>query len=107
MKKYKVIWTDTAKKDLIEIIEYIAQDSIEIAIQKYKRIKETAEPLVLFPDQGRVIPELLKHNITKYKELIISPWRMMYKIENNVVYVMAVIDGRRNIEDILLQRLLR
>ena len=80
---------------------------IEIAIQKYEKIKEAAKPLVLFPNQGRVIPELLKHNITKFKELIISPWRLMYKIENNVVYVMAVIDGRRNIEDILLQRLLR
>ena len=107
MKKCDVIWTDTAKKDLNEIIEYIAQDSIETAIQKYEKIKESAEPLVLFPNQGRVIPELLKHNITKFKELIISPWRLMYKIENNVVYVMAVIDGRRNIEDILLQRLLR
>ena len=107
MKKCDVIWTDTAKKDLNEIIKYIAQDSIETAIQKYEKIKESAEPLVLFPNQGRVIPELLKHNITKFKELIISPWRLMYKIENNVVYVMAVIDGRRNIEDILLQRLLR
>ena len=107
MKKCDVIWTDTAKKDLNEIIEYIAQDSIAIAIQKYEKIREAAEPLVLFPYQGRVIPELLKHNIAKFKELIISPWRLMYKIENNVVYVMAVIDGRRNIEDILLQRLLR
>lgn len=107
MKKCDVIWTDTAKKDLNEIIEYIAQDSIEIAIQKYENIKEASEPLVLFPNQGRVIPELLKHNITKFKELIISSWRLMYKVENNVVYIMAVIDGRRNIEDILLQRLLR
>lgn len=107
MKKCEVIWTDTAKKDLNEIIEYSAQDSIEIAIQKYEKIKETAGQLVLFPDQGRIIPELFKQNITKYKEIIISPWRLMYKVENNVVYVMAVIDGRRNVEDILLQRLLR
>lgn len=99
MKKYKVIWTDTAKKDLNEIIEYMAQDSLETAIQKYEKIKETALVLVLFPDQGRVIPELLKNNITKYKELIISPWRLMYKVENKIVYVMAVFDGRRNIED--------
>ena len=107
MKKYKVMWTATAKNDLEEIIEYIAQDSIEIAIEKYEKIKESAQQLVLFPDQGRVIPELLKQNITKYHEIIISPWRLMYKVEINVVYVMALIDGRRNIEDILLQRLLR
>ena len=107
MKKCDVIWTETAKIDLNELIEYIAQDSIKIAIQKYEKIKEEAELLVLFPNQSRVIPELLKHNIIKFKELIISPWRLMYKIENNVVYVMAVINGRRNIEDILLQRLLR
>lgn len=107
MKKYEVMWTATAKNDLDEIIEYIAQDSIEIAIQKYEKIKELAEQLVLFPDQGRVIPELLKQNITKYHEIIISPWRLMYKTEINTVHVMAVIDGRRNIEDILLQRLLR
>jgi len=107
MKKCDVIWTDTAKKDLNEIIEYSAQDLIEIAIQKYEKIKEAAGPLALFPDHGRVIPELLKHNITKYKELIISLWRLMYKVENNIVYIMASIDGRRNIEDILLQRLLR
>jgi toxin ParE1/3/4 len=107
MKKYEVMWTTTAKNDLDEIIEYIAQDSIEIAIQKYGKIKEFAERLVLFPDQGRVIPELLKHNITKYHEIIIFPWRLMYKTEISTVYVMAVIDGRRNIEDILLQRLLR
>ena len=107
MKICDVVWTDTAKKDLNEIIEYIAQDSIETAIQKYEKIKETAGQLVFFPDQGRIIPELLKHNITKYRELIISPWRIMYKVEKNVVYMMTVIDGRRNIEDILLQRLLR
>lgn len=107
MKNYEVMWTSTAKIDLNEIIEYIAQDPVDIAIEKHEEIKELAEQLVLFPGQGRTIPELLKHNITKYHELIISPWRLMYKIEIDVVYVMGVIDGRRNIEDVLLQRQLR
>jgi hypothetical protein len=30
----------------------------------------------------------------------------MYKIENDIVYIMAVIDGRRNIEDILLKKII-
>ena len=107
MKNYEVMWTSTAKNDLYEIIEYIAQDSVDIAIQKLEEIRESAEQLVLFPGKGRTIPELLKHNITKYHELIIPPWRLMYKVEINIVYLMAVIDGRRNIEDVLLQRQLR
>ena len=107
MKKYNVLWTTTAKRDLEDIIEYIAKDSVEIALEKYEKIKDSTQRLLLFPEQGRVIPELMKHNITNYHELIISPWRLMYKIEKTSVYVLAVIDGRRNIEDILLQRVLR
>ncbi len=107
MKKYKLLWTVTAKRDLEGIIEYIAQDSIEIAVEKYEEIKKAAEKIILFPKQGRIIPELAKQNIVKYREVIIPPWRVMYKIEEDVVYIMAVIDGRRNIEDILLERQLR
>jgi len=38
---------------------------------------------------------------------VIRPWRVIYRIEAERVYVVAVIDGRRNVEDILLARLLR
>ena len=103
----KIQWTETAKKDLNDIIDYIANDEIEIARKQYFKIKESAEKLKSFPEQGRVIPELSNENIYKYRELIISPWRLMYKIENNIIYILAVIDGRRNIEDILMKRQLR
>jgi len=107
MEKYKVLWTANARKDLEEIIEYIAHDSIETVKKQYEKIKETVKQLSLFPEKGRMIPELVEQNIRKYRETIISPWRLMYKVENKIVYVMAVIDGRRNIEDILLKRQLR
>ncbi len=107
MKKYKVLWTLTAKKDLEDIIEYISKVSIEIAVEKYEKIKDAAQQLNRYPEQGRIIPELLDQNIRKYREIIISPWRLMYKIEVIIVYIMAVIDGRRNIEDVLLKRQLR
>ena len=107
MKIYNVVWTKSAKKDLEEIIDYISLDSIEKAFKQLKKIKEKAKKLATFPEQGRIIPELSRQNIFKYRELIISPWRIMYKIEGNIVYVMAVIDGRRNIEDILLKRQFR
>ena len=45
--------------------------------------------------------------ITIYRELIAQPWRIMYKIENDTVYIMAIFDSRQNVEELLLQKLLR
>ncbi|AHC15442.1 type II toxin-antitoxin system RelE/ParE family toxin [Salinispira pacifica] len=104
---HKIFWTKTAVEDLEEIIEYISIESIDIAIKQYEKIKAAASKLDSFPDRGRIIPELQKQNIYKYRELIIGPWRVMYKIEDNKVYILAVIDGRRNIEEILMKRHLR
>lgn len=105
--KYKVKWASVAKQDLNENIDYIANDDIEIAKKQFLGIKESADNLQSFPEQGRYIPELFNQNIRKYKEIIITPWRLMYKIENEIVYILAVIDGRRNIEDILMKRQMR
>lgn len=107
MNTFVVKWTDIAKKDLKEIIDYISEDSITIAKQQYLRIKTESEKLINFPEMGRIPPELKKQNMEKYRELIISPWRLFYRIEQDSVFVLAIIDGRRNIEDILLSRSLR
>ncbi len=103
----EVIWTKTAKNDLNEIVEYIANDSVEIALNKFYEIRESTKPLEKFPEQGRLIPELRNENILRYREIIINPWRIMYKIEDKKVYIIAVIDGRRNVEDVLMKRQLR
>ena len=103
---YSVFWTHIAKIDLSEIIEYIAQVNINAATKTLLKIEDLGNSLNSCPKKGRIVPELKKYNIIKYRELIFNPWRIIYKIEKNNVYVMAVIDGRRNLEDILLNRLL-
>ncbi|MEK6194681.1 MAG: plasmid stabilization protein, partial [Deltaproteobacteria bacterium] len=40
------------------------------------------------------------------RELIISPWRMIYRISEMKIYVLSVLDSRQNVEDILLKRLI-
>lgn len=108
MRNMEVIWTKPALEDFDEIINYIAKDSVEIAIKQYEKIKETSIKIGKFPEQGRIIPELQNENITKYREMIIKPWRMMYRIEEGTkILILAIIDGRRNIEDILMKRNLR
>ena len=107
MKKAKVVWTDTAVRDLEDRIDYISLDSVKSAVEQYKKIKKATRYLTEVPKSGRIIPELYEQNITKYRETIITPWRIMYKEEQNVVYIMAIIDGKRNIEDILMRRNIR
>lgn len=44
--------------------------------------------------------------ISQYREVVISPWRVIYRVEAARVLVVSVIDSRRNVEDILLGRFL-
>jgi len=104
---FRVVWTKTAEADLDGIINFIADDSIDAALAVFTRIRERAVTLHHFPNKGRVAPELLQHGIVQYRELILSPWRIMYRIDGSVVYVTAVFDSRRNLEDLLLERLTR
>ena len=106
-KDYKVLWADTAEEDLKSIIEYIYVDSPSAARDSLRKIKTKASNLCSFPQRGRVVPELKEHGIFQYRELIIPPWRMIYRISEEQVYVLSFIDSRRNVEDVLLERLVR
>ena len=106
-KIYKVQWTSNAKEDLLNIVDYIKKDSSSAARKVYEQIKEKAQSSNFFPLKGKVVPELLKEGITIYRELIAQPWRIMYKIEYDTVYIMAIFDSRQNVEELLLQKLLR
>ena len=105
--KYGVYWSPAAKDDLGEIIEYISRDSPQTGLKVLELLEKRINNLSRFPKRGRIIPELKQNNINKYRELIHTPWRVFYKIEDKQVFILAVIDGRRNIEDLLLRRQLR
>ena len=104
-KTYEVLWSETAETDLLKIIEYIAQDSPSNALNILQRIKEQAADLSFFPEKCRIVPELYNQGITLYRELVVSPWRVQYRIVDSQVFILSVLDSRQNIEDILLKRL--
>ena len=106
-KTYKLQWTLNAKSDLLSIVEYIKKESPSNANEIYQKIKHVAQSSNFFPLKGRVVPELLKEGITYYREVIASPWRIIYKVGNDTVYIMAILDSRQNVEELLLQKLLK
>jgi len=106
-KQYKLQWTTNAKNDLLDIVEYIKRDSPSNAKSVYLKIKEKAKSSNFFPLKGRVVPELQKEGINTYREVITKPWRIIYKVSTDTVYIMAIIDSRQNIEDILLKKIIK
>jgi len=102
--EYQVIWAAVAEKDLNNIIAYIAEDSPQNALNILNKIRQKAFLLYSLPERGRVVPEIQEQGIAQYRELIISPWRLIYRISDQKVYVLSLIDSRRNVEDILLKR---
>ncbi len=102
---FKVHWATVANEDLKNIILYIAEDSPRNARLIFEKIKEQASSLTHFPEKGRTVPELQDQGIFLYRELILAPWRIIYRISDKKVYILSVIDSRQNVEDILLRRL--
>ncbi len=106
MENYSVIWIDSAKKDLLDIIDYIAQDKIDTAKSIYHKLKDKASSLSNMPLKGRIVPELKIYGIDIYREIIENPWRIIYRVQNDEIIILVVIDGRRNIEDIIFEKIL-
>jgi toxin ParE1/3/4 len=104
-KSYEVRWSETSENDLISIVQHLADDSPHQTYEIFKNIKKRASSLRAFPDRGRIVPELLDQGVTQYRELIISSWLIIYRVSENKVYVLSVLDSRQNVEDILLRRL--
>ena len=106
-KKYQVAWAAVAQRDIKQIIDYIAIDSPGNTSRILKEIRQKVSDLYSMPDRGRIVPELKEQGIHTYRELIIAPWRVIYRISNTTVFVLSVIDSRRNVEDVLLDRFVK
>lgn len=105
MNEYKVVWSYAASDDLNRIVDYIARDSVNNALTLFSKIENRCSKFFIFPNRGRIVPELREYGVLLYREIIIEPWRVIYRISGKYVYILSVIDSRQNVEDILLDRL--
>ena len=105
--RFRIEWTEAASRDLVEIITFIARDSPPDAATLYQRIRKRADTLRRFPGRGHVVPELASLDVVYYRELLVLPYRIVYRIDKPKVFVHAVLDGRRDLRQLLSERLLR
>ncbi len=102
-----VKWIASARQDVLEIVDYIASDAPINAAKILERLEARAASLNRFPERGRVTPELRHLGISSIKELIENPWRIVYEYSGSEVLIVGVFDSRRDLQSMLLERLLR
>jgi toxin ParE1/3/4 len=97
----QVIWTEPTLTDLDEVAEYIALDKVEAARDLVKKVFDTTSQLELFPEIGRKPSELKG---STYREIIVDPCRIFYRLDQNKVYILYVMRGERQLRKYLLDK---
>jgi toxin ParE1/3/4 len=103
----EVRWSTAAREDLREIVTYIAEDRTLAAESVLNKILSKVGGLATASSRGRIPPEMARFGIAAFREVVIRPWRVIYEVMPLKVEVHAVLDARRDVEDILLRRLVR
>lgn len=97
---YRVAWSPTALDDVDAIAEYINRDSPAYTRAVVNKIFDTARKLGQFPNAGRILPEL---DDKKIREHFVYSYRLIYRVQNTEVLIVAVVHGRRLLEPLLDQ----
>jgi toxin ParE1/3/4 len=104
---YAVYWTPTAREDLVSILSHIAAENPAVAAATTIRLQQRAESLRTLTPRGRTVSELREIGVSRYRELIERPWRLIYAVEAERVAVVAVLDSTRDLQTLLLERFIR
>jgi addiction module RelE/StbE family toxin len=90
--KYNIVWTQSAKADLIAIRDFIARDAPKVAILFVQRLKQSVERLRTFPYSGQIVAELAHHGI---REILFGNYRIMYRVNEQRIELLMVYHSAR------------
>jgi toxin ParE1/3/4 len=110
-KRYKVLLTRGAERDLESIYDYTAEfDSVTNANHVLDKLMAAAQGVALFPERGSYPKELLALGIKEYRQVSFKPHRAIcraiYRVMDKRVIFYLIVDGRRDMPTVLAERLL-
>ncbi len=106
--KYSVHWAEPALLDAQDIVDYLVVQGSELAAEKLvTKLEGITDRLEHFPERGRIVPELRREGISSYYELVLNPYRLIYRIYAREVAIVAFLDGRRDLGELLVARAMR
>lgn len=92
----KVVWTALAEQRAAEAFAHIQADRPAAAARWLGRVLANVEALAEHPDRGRAVPELGRPEI---REVIVRPYRVMYRRELKRIIVLTIRHGRRAFDE--------
>jgi toxin ParE1/3/4 len=103
---FKVLLTNDAARDIDELYDYIAlHDAPRKADYVLEQIEKAFSKLSEFPERGAYPKELPAIGIREYREIFFKPYRIIYRVMDKNVYVLLMVDGRRDMQSLLQRRL--
>lgn len=106
--RFSVYLIEDVEKDLFDVYRYVAQnDSIEHTDNLLDKLEKKILSLETMPQRGHVPLELERIGVVEYREIFYKPYRIIYQIIESRIYVHCILDGRRDLQDLLQQRILR
>lgn len=106
--KYQVYLSTDAEGDIFDIWNYVAHtESPQKADYLLQKLEATCHSLEEFPERGHIPPELERVHVREYREIHWKPYRILYRIQDDRVFVHCILDGRRNMQELLIERSLR
>lgn len=105
---YKVNFLPSAEEDLFGIYKYIRlKDSKSAADKLFDMLFAKCIKLKNYPERGHCPLELQLIEIYDYLEVHYKPYRIIYQVIGRQVFVHCILDGRRDMQKLLQERLLR
>lgn len=104
--KNEIIWAKYAYADVDGILDQINHNNPGNLTKIYEKIMLKVKFLETFSHIRHTIPELKGLNISIFREIFENPWRIFYRSDGPKVYILAIFDGRRDLEEFIIRRLL-
>jgi toxin ParE1/3/4 len=89
----EVVWAQSARDALDEVIEYIAGESRQAAVQVLEEALRAGASLATMSERGRIVREL---NDPAIRELFVFKYRLLYEVEDHRVLILAFLHGARD-----------
>ena len=106
-RKSEVLLTQGAEQDLESIYDYIAEfDCKANADYVLDRLLQVVESLAAFTERSAYPRELIALGIREYRQTAFKPYRVIYRVIGQKVYIYLIADGRRDMQYLLARRLL-